>query len=70
MNTLPCTTLFILLLAPMAVTAAADALQTTPAGARYRDLQPASGKTAVPGNVATIHFTGWLDDGRSKGREI
>jgi len=62
--------LLILMLAPLANVAAADSMQTTPAGARYRDLQPGSGESAAPGDIATMHFTGWLDDRGSKGREI
>lgn len=64
------TTLLLLILAPLAGTAADTLLQTTPAGTRYRDLQPGSGETAAPGDVATMHFTGWLDDGGKKGREF
>lgn len=64
------TLLLILMLAPLAGTAVAEPMQTTPAGARYRDLQPGSGEIAAPGDIATMHFTGWLDDGGSKGREI
>jgi len=45
-------------------------LQTTPAGTRYRDLQQGSGETAAPGDVATMHFIGWLDDAGKKGREF
>jgi FKBP-type peptidyl-prolyl cis-trans isomerase len=63
-------TLLILMLALLAVTTIADPMQTTPAGARYRDLQPGTGAVAAPGDIATIHFTGWLDDNGSKGREF
>lgn len=50
--------------------AAAVPLKTTPAGTRYRDLQTGAGNTAAPGDIATMHFTGWLDAGGRKGREI
>jgi peptidylprolyl isomerase len=59
-----------LMLAILAGTATAAPMQTTPAGARYRDLQPGSGEIAAPGDIATMHFTGWLDDSGRKGREI
>ncbi len=64
------TALLMLMLAPLAGVVAADPMQTTPAGTRYRDLQPGSGETAAPGDIATMHFTGWLDDRGNKGREI
>ena len=63
-------TLLILMLAILAGTTMADPMQTTPGGARYRDLQPGSGEIAAPGDIATMHFTGWIDDSGSKGREI
>ena len=63
-------TLLILMLAILAGTTMADPMQTTPGGARYRDLQPGSGEIAAPGDIATMHFTGWLDDGGNKGREF
>lgn len=49
---------------------AAGALHTTPQGARYRDLQTGSGASAAAGDVAIIHFIGWLDSNGNKGREI
>ena len=63
-------TLLVLMLALMAGTTTADPMQTTPAGTRYRDLQQGSGEIAAPGDIATMHFTGWIDDSGSKGREI
>ncbi len=64
------TTLLLLMLVPLAGITAPGPLQTTPGGARYRDLQTGSGETAAPGDIATMHFTGWLDNGGNKGREI
>jgi FKBP-type peptidyl-prolyl cis-trans isomerase len=64
------TTLLVLMLALPAGPTTADPMQTTPAGARYRDLQPGNGEIAAPGDIATMHFTGWLDDNGSKGREF
>ena len=63
-------TLLMLMLALLAVTTIADPMQTTPAGARYRDLRAGSGEVAAASDIATIHFTGWLDDNGSKGREF
>jgi FKBP-type peptidyl-prolyl cis-trans isomerase len=62
--------LLMLMFPPLAGTAMAGPMQTTPAGTRYRDLQPGSGETAAPGDIATMHFMGWLDDRGSKGREF
>jgi FKBP-type peptidyl-prolyl cis-trans isomerase len=64
------TTLLMLMLTLLAGTAAAGPMLTTPAGTRYRDLQPGSGETAAAGDIATMHFTGWLDVGGHKGREF
>jgi len=63
-------TLLMLMLVLLAGTTIAEPMQTTPAGARYRDLQPGNGEIAAPGDIATMHFTGWLDDNGSKGREF
>jgi FKBP-type peptidyl-prolyl cis-trans isomerase FkpA len=49
---------------------AADAFQMTPNGVQYQDLKPGSGETAAVGDVATIQFTGWLDDNGRKGKEF
>jgi peptidylprolyl isomerase len=70
MTKLLSSTLLILLLTPLAGTAAAGPMMTTPAGTRYRDLQTGSGETAASGDIATMHFTGWLDEGGRKGREF
>jgi FKBP-type peptidyl-prolyl cis-trans isomerase len=63
-------TLLMLMLVLLAGATIAEPMQTTPAGARYRDLQPGNGEIAAPGDIATMHFTGWLDDNGSKGREF
>ncbi|HEY7529217.1 MAG TPA: FKBP-type peptidyl-prolyl cis-trans isomerase [Gemmatimonadota bacterium] len=38
-------------------------LTTTPSGLKYRDLQAGSGDEAGNGQVAVVHYTGWLVDG-------
>lgn len=53
-----------------AVSLGAGVWQTTPQGARYKDLETGSGEPAAAGDLATMHFIGWLDDGGRKGREI
>lgn len=50
--------------------AAAGPFHTTPRGARYQDLQPGSGAVVAPGDLVTVHFTGWLDDDGNKGKEL
>jgi FKBP-type peptidyl-prolyl cis-trans isomerase len=44
--------------------------QTTPGGLQYRDLQTGSGPAAALGDVAEIHFAGWLDENGARGRQI
>jgi len=46
------------------------AFQVGPGGLRYKDLQMGQGPTAVAGQVATIHFVGWIDEQGKRGREI
>jgi FKBP-type peptidyl-prolyl cis-trans isomerase len=42
----------------------------TEGGARYRDLAIGSGEIAEPGDLATMHYVGWLDDNGNKGRQF
>lgn len=49
---------------------AAGDFQTTPQGARYKDLQTGSGASAATGDVATMHFVGWLDGNGNRGKEL
>jgi len=39
-------------------------------GLMIKDLQPGEGAGAVNGQVATIHFIGWIDEHGVRGREI
>ena len=48
----------------------ASGFLTTPMGALYRDLKAGSGEVAAAGDVATIHFTGWLEQDGKQGREF
>jgi len=66
-----CTIVMLFLIAPLATTpVAADAFQISPQGLQYKDLKPGSGEMAAAGDVATIHFTGWLDGAGQKGKEF
>ena len=49
---------------------AADNFQTSANGALYKDLKTGSGEFADSGDIVTIHFTGWLDDNGTRGKEI
>jgi peptidylprolyl isomerase len=49
---------------------AADHFLVTPQGARYQDLKPGTGESVETGDVVTMHFTGWLEAGGGKGKEI
>jgi peptidylprolyl isomerase len=37
---------------------------TTPSGLQYEELVPGSGNSPQPGKMVTVHYTGWLTDGR------
>ncbi|MEJ8568063.1 FKBP-type peptidyl-prolyl cis-trans isomerase [Elongatibacter sediminis] len=56
-----------LLLAP---SLSADTFRGGAGGMRIKDLQSGSGEVAAEGMIATIHFTGWLDDRGARGREV
>jgi len=47
-----------------------DAFRAGPGGLRIKDLQVGQGSAAVAGQVATIHFTGWIDERGTRGKEI
>jgi FKBP-type peptidyl-prolyl cis-trans isomerase len=71
MNTRVRTATLLLLAFSMAGHAfAAGGFITTGKGVQYRDLRPGAGAPAEVGDVATLHFTGWLDDKGGKGREL
>ena len=49
---------------------AADNFITTARGAQYKDLKAGAGETAQVGDIATMHFTGWMDDNGVQGKEL
>lgn len=63
-------TLLLLILAQAGEVFAADGFTTTARGLEYRDLKPGAGATAEAGDVAILHFTGWLEEKGGKGREL
>lgn len=52
------------------VSAADDAFRSAAGGLRIKDLQLGQGPAAVHGQVATIHFVGWIDEQGVRGREL
>jgi len=40
------------------------AMERTPSGLYTRDLQQGTGEPATPNDLAVVHYTGWLPDGR------
>ncbi len=52
------------------VWAADNAFRAGPGGLRIKDLQPGQGVEAAPGQVATIHFSGWIDEKGVRGKEV
>lgn len=43
---------------------------TTPSGLQYEELTVGSGALARSGQFVTVHYTGWLTDGRTLGRKF
>jgi FKBP-type peptidyl-prolyl cis-trans isomerase len=37
---------------------------STPSGLKYEDIDPGTGPVASKGQQATVHYTGWLTNGR------
>ena len=60
----------LLLITFATVVQATDVFHMTPQGVQYKDLKAGAGETAAAGDVATMHFTGWLDSGGQKGKEL
>jgi peptidylprolyl isomerase len=40
------------------------AMQTTPSGLQYEDLTVGNGPSPQAGQTVSVHYTGWLDDGK------
>jgi peptidylprolyl isomerase len=71
MNTLVRSAALLLLVCSMAGNVlAAGGFITTGKGLQYKDLKPGTGERAEVGDVATLHFTGWLEEKGGKGREL
>ena len=53
-----------------AVWANDTAFRSGPGGLRIKDIQTGQGQPATTGQVATIHFVGWIDEQGTRGREL
>lgn len=43
---------------------AAEKVVTSPSGLKYVDIVEGKGEKAMAGKVVTVHYTGWLEDGK------
>ena len=50
--------------------AAGEGFSSAEGGVRYKDLRVGEGAPAAAGQIATIHFNGWIDENGVQGREI
>lgn len=62
--------LLILFMTPLLSSAENSKVVTTPSGLKYEVLKPGTGAVAAAGKMASVHYTGWLDNGGAKGTEF
>ena len=60
----------ILMALALVTTALAESFTTLPSGLEYKDLKVGSGSEAQLGDIAHIHFVGWVDENGQQGKEI
>ena len=48
----------------------ADEFRTAKGGMKIKDMKTGTGQVAAEGMIATIQFTGWLDEHGARGKEI
>jgi len=60
----------VLLVLAIVGTTSAESFTTLPSGLEYKDLKVGSGSEAQLGDIALIHFVGWLDEKGQQGKEI
>lgn len=64
-------TLIVLAMVSLVPSAAiSDSFLQTPGGALYKDVVIGGGSPAAVGDVATIHFKGWLANNEERGKEL
>ena len=60
----------VLLVLTLVGTTSAESFTTLPSGLEYKNLKVGSGSEAQLGDIALIHFVGWLDKKGQRGQEI
>jgi FKBP-type peptidyl-prolyl cis-trans isomerase len=60
----------VLLVLALVGTASAESFTILPSGLEYKNLKVGSGSEAQLGDIALIHFVGWLDKKGQRGQEI
>jgi FKBP-type peptidyl-prolyl cis-trans isomerase FkpA len=45
-------------------------MPTTPSGLQYDDLMVGAGAVATSGQYVSVHYTGWLTDGKTLGKKF
>ena len=60
----------VLLVLALVGSASAESFTIMPSGLKYKDLKVGSGLEAQLGDIALIHFVGWLDEKGQRGKEI
>jgi FKBP-type peptidyl-prolyl cis-trans isomerase len=50
--------------------AAVESFVTTPSGLKYQDSAAGTGAAASAGKTVSVHYTGWLYEGETKGRKF
>jgi len=60
----------VLLVLALVGTASAESFTTLSSGLEYKNLKVGSGSEAQLGDIALIHFVGWLDKKGQRGQEI
>lgn len=60
----------VLLVLALVGSASAESFTIMPSGLKYKDLKVGSGPEAQLGDIALIHFVGWLDEKGQRGKEI
>ena len=65
-----CFSVLLLMASLTCVSMAKDSFILSASGLEYKDLKLGSGEKAQQGDIAVIHFRGWLNDNGRQGKEI
>ncbi len=66
-KTLGCFSLFIFIFIFTALSLANEDIVENESGLKYEDIEIGTGDFAELGNIAVLHFSGWIDDNGKKG---